>query len=625
LPAACYKFDEFELDGARFELRRHGTAVKLERIPLELLLLLAEKNGEILTRQEIVERLWGKDVFVDTEHGINTAIRKIRIALREDIERPRFIQTVSGKGYRLVPEAKTEEAAAPESEMEIGTAAQALTRIRVRSNKLWQVAVISGLTVLLVAAIVFALDVAGMRDRVFESHRIGPIHSIAVLPLANLSGDASQDYYADGMTDEMITALAQNRSLQVVSRTSVMQYKGVNKSLHDIAQVLGVDGVLEGSVNRSANHVHVNLQLIYAPTDTHVWAQSYDRDLNSAMLLPEEVSQTIAAEAKIAPAQVKPQRVVSPEAHDAYLRGRSLWFNMTQNKNSRQYFEKAIQLQPDYAAAWGGLADSYIGDVTTGNVPPEPSLQKGAEAARKAVELDDTSAEAHHSLAAAYLFGSWDWRSAEKESLRAIELNPNLAEAYHLHSFILIVSQRPDDALREEKRAMELDPFAEPWALGHIYIMLGQFDAAINELHLRTEVQPNDAGVHFLLSNAYWFKGMWKESQEELEQGFRLFGMPEAAAFAHRSYEKGGEKAVERWRVRDTLARAHKRYMRPWDVACSYAYLGDKEKTLKFLQDSFRDRDAWLMFIQDEPLFDSLHSDPRYRAIVQRMGLPPAY
>lgn len=274
MPASTYNFGDFELDSARFELRRDGRALKLERIPLELLILLVERDGEVVSRQEIVERLWGKDVFVDTEHGINTAIRKIRTALREDIERPRFIQTVSGKGYRFVPEAKTEKAAALESEMEIGSAAETPTPIQVRSNKLWQVAVISGITVLLVAAIAFALDVAGMRDRVFASHRIGPIHSIAVLPLANLSGDASQDYYADGMTDEMITALAQNRSLRVVSRTSAMQYKGVNKPLHDIAQALGVDGVLEGSVNRSANHVHVNLQLIYAPTDTPPQRQS---------------------------------------------------------------------------------------------------------------------------------------------------------------------------------------------------------------------------------------------------------------------------------------------------------------------------------------------------------------
>lgn len=628
MPAPTYQFGDFELDSSRFQLSRDGRPMKIERIPLELLILLVEKDGQVVSRQEIVERLWGKDVFVDTEHGINTAIRKIRTTLREDADRPGFIQTVSGKGYRFVPQnANGHGTAAHENEINppIATSvAQAV--IQAKTSEPSAVKRIAwGIALLLVAGALWALNAGGLRERVFPRRQIGPIHSLAVLPLVNLSGDSSQDYYADGMTDELITALAQNRSLQVVSRTSAMQYKGVNRPLHDIAQSLGVDGILEGSVNRSANHVHVNLQLIYAPTDTHVWAQSYDRDVNSAMSLPEEISQTIAAEAKVAPAQVRPQRVINPEAHDDYLRGRSLWFNMTQNKNSRQYFEKAIQVQPDYAAAWGGLADSYIADVAEGNVPPQPSLQKGAEAARKAVELDDSSAEAHHALAASYLFGSWDWRSAEKESLRTIELNPNLAEAHHLHSFILMVSQRPDDALREEKRAMELDPFAEPWALGHIYINLRQFDAAVNELRLRAQVQPNDSLVHFYLSDAYWHKGVWKESQEELELALRQFGMPDAAAAAHRAYQKAGERAVEQWGVRDKLTRARKGYVAPLDIACSYAYLGDKEHTLTFLQDSYRERGAWLVFIQSEPLFDFLHSDERYRTLVKKMGLPPAW
>lgn len=628
MPAPFYTFGDFELDPARFELRRNGRTHKLERIPLELLILLVKREGQVVSRQEIVEQLWGKDVFVDTEHGINTAIRKIRTALREDVERPRFIQTVSGRGYRFVPEVKAERAEPVKSaqELVVATLPPAPAAISTASQKnLWQVAVISGIAALLVVAVAFSLDVAGMRDRVFASHKIAPIHSIAVLPLMNLSGDASQDYYADGMTDELITALAQNRSLRVVSRTSAMQYKGVNRPLHDIAQSLGVDGILEGSVNRNRDHVHVNLQLIYAPTDTHVWAQSFDRDLNSAMSLPEELSRTIAAAAKIEPIPVKPQRAINPEAHDAYLRGRYLWFKMAKNDSSRQYFQKAIELQPDYAAAWGGLADSYIGDVAAGNVPPEPSLQKGTEAARKAVELDDLSAEAHHALAASYLFASWDWRSAEKESLRALELNPNIAEAHHLRSFILLVSQRPDQALLEEKRAMELDPFAEPWALGDIYIDLRQFDAAINELRLRELAQPDDGAVHFELSKAYWLKGMWTEAQQELEQGLRLTGGTDVAAAAHRAFEKGGEKAVEQWGVRGALARSRKGYVAAWDKATVCAYLGKKEQTISFLEDSLRERGAWLIFIQSDPIFDFLHSDERYQALVQKIGLPPAY
>jgi TolB-like protein/DNA-binding winged helix-turn-helix (wHTH) protein len=260
---------------------------------MELLILLLERDGQVVSRQEIVERLWGKNVFVDTEHGINTAIRKIRNALREDVEHPRFIQTLSGKGYRFVPEtlntnsngtAPAPEKLSPPREGLNPPNTEAIpikTSKRLRSSWVW-----GAIGLLLLAGAMVAFKVSGLRARLFAKNSIRPIHSIAVLPLANLSGDLTQEYFADGMTDELITALAQNRSLRVVSRTSAMQYKGVNKSLPDIAQALGVDGVLEGSVNRSGNHVHVTLQLIYAPGDTHVWAESYDRDPNGALALP---------------------------------------------------------------------------------------------------------------------------------------------------------------------------------------------------------------------------------------------------------------------------------------------------------------------------------------------------
>jgi TolB-like protein/DNA-binding winged helix-turn-helix (wHTH) protein len=356
-----YKFGDFEPDSSRFELRCHDRPLKLEHIPMELLILLLEENGQLVSRQEIIERLWGKDVFLDTEHGINTAIRKIRTALREDAERPRFIQTVSGKGYRFVPDAVSTNATSGSAKISV-PANEVLTPASMEAGPIrtseglasrrWPWAAVA---LLVVAGATLALNVAGLRDRVFAKNSIGPIHSIAVLPLANLSGDPSQDYYADGMTDELITALAEHRSLRVVSRTSAMQYKGVSRSLREIAQALGVDGILEGSVNRSGNRVHVNLQLIYAPTDTRIWAKGYDRDLSGAVSVPQEISRVIASEAKVASAPARPQRYVNPEAHDAYLRGHYLWI-AGNNRESQKYFEQAIQLQPDYAAAWAGIA-----------------------------------------------------------------------------------------------------------------------------------------------------------------------------------------------------------------------------------------------------------------------------
>jgi TolB-like protein/DNA-binding winged helix-turn-helix (wHTH) protein len=434
VPLSLYEFGEFELDCARFELRRNGRSVKIERIPMDLLILLAEKDGAAVTRREIIERLWGKDVFVDTEHGINTAIRKIRQALKDDPEQPRFVQTVTGKGYRFVAGAKNGNATlASPGEAKSTEPAEAAPAER----NSWRLITITAITVCLVAVAVLVLNAIGVGKRIFARNEIGPIRSVAVLPLVNLSGDATQDYFADGMTDELTTALAKNRSLRVVSRTSAMQYKGVSRPLRDIARELGVDGIVEGSVVRSANHVHVTLQLIYAPADTHVWAESYDRDLSGALSLPQKLSQIIANQARVDSAPAKPQRYVSPEAHDAYLQGRYVWSaanyartrQHTENAiQSRGYFEKAIRLQPDYAAAWSGLADSIWVKGVGGTAPTAEFVEKAEAAACKAVELDDSLPEAHNSMAAVYFFYKWDWNRADAECRRSLELDPNNTE-----------------------------------------------------------------------------------------------------------------------------------------------------------------------------------------------------
>jgi TolB-like protein/DNA-binding winged helix-turn-helix (wHTH) protein len=374
MPPSSYKFGQFDLDCARYELRRNGRILKLERIPMELLSLLAEKDGHVVSRQEIIERLWGKDVFVDTEHGINTAIRKIRAALQEDAERPRFVQTVLGKGYRLVAEQKNGDAWQAGSLREVRNSKPTET-IPARRRHWWLVPA-AGFALCLLVGGVLGFNIAGVRDRIFPPNPRTQIRSIAVLPLTNLSGDPAQDYFADGVTDELITALTKNRSLRVVSRTSTMQYKGVRRPLRDIARELGVDGILEGSLERSGNRVHMTVQLIHAPSDTH------------------------------------------------------------------------------------------------------------------------------NSLAGLYFFGDWDLARADAESVRAISLNPNYAEAHHLRAYILEVMNRRDEALREQKRCTELDQFERPWALGKVLMHLRQFDAAVSELRLRAEAQPQDSGLRFLLADA---------------------------------------------------------------------------------------------------------------------------
>ncbi len=618
---ASRKFGEFELDCARYELRRNGRVLKIERIPMELLILLAEKDGHVVSRQEIIERLWGKDVFVDTEHGINTAIRKIRQTLRDDPEQPRFVQTVTGKGYRFVAD-RNGDARAADIPVRVEARVSASDQVSpAKGRRWWPVAAIA---LCLIAGAVLALR-EGLGQRIFARHQIGPIHSLAVLPLTNLSGDPSQDYYADGMTDEMITALAQNRSLRVVSHTSVMQYKGASRPLREIAQALGVDGILEGSVNRSADHVHVNLQLIYAPSDTHVWAQSYDRDLNGALSLPEELSHTIASEAMVGSTPAKPQRQVSPEAHDAYLQGRYYWF-AGNTERSKEYFEKAVRLQPDYAAAWSGLGDSYGASAVNGDVPPDAAFEKDKQYTLKALELDDSLPEAHNSMAAYYLFNRWDWRKAEAESLRAIELNPNYAEARHIHSYILAAMNRDDESLQEQKRSTELDPFGRPDALGAAYLRIRNYDAAIAELGVRAEILPQDPYIQWLLFEAYRYKGMNKEAAQQVQEIFRAEGDKQSAEAARRAVEQGGgEAALGLVFLRQDQARAGKRYLSPIHLAYDYAMLGRKEETLRELEHSFRERDPLLVFLQKWQAFDFLHSDPRYRALVVKMGLPPAY
>ena len=631
-----YRFAEFQLDCASFELRRQGRTQKserisLERIPMELLILLLERQGSVVTRQEIVDRLWGKDVFVDTEHGINTAVRKIRQALRDDPDQPRFILTVSGKGYRFVagdngnrrsaaPTPSETPTALPEREPrpsgsdvpDRGSVAAVMPAVQSNRAKL--------AIVIAICVVVAAIFISSQRHRIVRANQASQIHSIAVIPLANLSGDAAQDYFADGMTDELITALAKNRSLRVVSRTSAMQYKGVNRPLPDIARELNVDGILEGSIERTPTSMHMTVQLIYAPTDTHVWAESYNRDLNEFIFLPEELSQTIAKEVKAAVSPPTRQRSISPEAHDAYLEGLYFWYRGDFD-HSKQYFQKAIDLQPDYAAAWAGLGDSY-GVRAGGDTPPQAAFAKDEEYSRKALELDDSVAEAHQSMAALYLFHAWDWNRAEAEARRAIELNPNLAAAHHLRSYILFALNRDAEALQEQEQATAIDPFAQPWHLGRAYLLLRQYDAAISELSARAAVQKVD-GVEFMLSDAYRFKGMDKEAVQHLELGFLAENDQPSAEAARRAFDQGGYRAAAEWLLRRDQDKARSEYVSPYSFALDYARLERKDDTLHFLEGAFQERYPEMVFLQKKPDFVFLYSDPRFQTLVKKVGLPP--
>ena len=631
-------FGPYALDQRSGELRKFGTRVKMGEQAFQILLLLLETPGQLVTREELRAKLWADDTFVDFDHGLNSAVQRLRDCLSDSAEKPRWVETVPRRGYRFVGQVEWSDGS-PLSEMlpdtRIGgqgenSGGEGPVSVRVEPTEAAGGASVSSRRIALLVVVALALLLAAMPigKRIQDARsakRALLIKSLAVLPLENLSGDPDQEYFSDGMTDEVITMLAKNPSLRVISRTSVMQYKKVHRPLREIARELGVDGILEGSVSRSGNRVHVTAQLIYAASDTHVWAESFDRDLSDVGALQDELAQTIAKQVgATTSASGNPQRRINPDAHDAYLLGRYYWFADDSHK-SRTYFEKAIELQPDYAAAWSGLADYYCGSGVVGESPPEAVMPQAEEAARKALELDDLSAEAHHSMAAVQLFYRWNWAAAERESARAVELNPNVAEIHHLRSYTLRPLNRMDEALQEQRKAMELDPFARPDSLGYALIRMRQFDAALNEARIRRDVQPNNADVHYLLSYAYFYKGMEREAEEELERYLQLAGEKDLLAEQVQIYRRGGFRAVLEWKVDVLKRKAAKQYVSPTEFGDAYAQLGSKEETIRYLEKSYRERAPHLVFVQSDPTYDFLHSDPRYRAIINKMGLPPAY
>ncbi len=474
-----------------------------------------------------------------------------------------------------------------------------------------------------VAAILALLAVFAFR---LGSHYPSPnaaakpkIQSLAVLPLDDLSAEPGQAYLADGITDELITMLAKNSTLRIISRTSVMQYKGVHRPLPEIARELGVDGVLEGSVARSGDAVHLTLQLIQAPSDTHLWAESYDRNPNDLVTLPREAAQAVATQLNSAKLEAAPRRTVSPEAHDAYLRGKFFWF-ADDNRKAGIYFKRATELQPDYALGWSGLADFYTVSALMGGAHPQQALPMAEAAAIKAVALDESLPEAHNALAAAELY-QWNWAQADKESARALELNPQYAEAYHLRSYLLVATNRIDEAIAAQKKSTELDPFARPWALARIYLMARQNDAALSDARLRLETFPRDSRLHRIVVEAYRSKGMEKEAAQELEKILPLSENSKAAVSARQAFDQNRLRALTLSQLEELKRESLQQYVPPEQFASLNADLGRKEQTISLLEEAYRRRSPQLIFIQTVPEYDFLHSDKRYQAIVKGMGL----
>ena len=643
MPNSVIKFDDFELDPVRYELRRKGRALKIEKIPMDLLILLAGSDGRLVTREEMEAQLWGKEVFVDAEHGINTAVRKIRQVLGDDPDEPRFVQTVQRKGYRFIAAATPAEqaqslnaspavtvTAAPVLPSEAHAVADSSPHVEElqtgtkppRSSNLhlaWYT---------LAAALLLAWPTIKFLQNRLERPpaRSIAIQSIAVLPLENISGDPEQDYFADGMTDELITMLAKYRSLRVISRTSVMQYEKVHRPLPEIARELGVDGIIEGTVSRSQDRVRVRAQLLYAPTDTHLWAESYERGLGDILSLQQELARSIAEHVKAASSSAETSASsvhapANPAARDAYFRGRYYWTS-GRYQESGQFFEEAIRLDPNYGAAYAGLADSYTASAVSGEARPLEALPKGETAAKKALQLDDAQSEGHHSMAAVQFFYHWNWEAADKEIRRALELNPNSSEGHHLHAYILEVGNHPEESIQEDKRATELDPFGRSWAYGYSLYRARRFDEALKEFQQRAEVQPDLAILHAFLYLSYTRLGDSENAFTEAKKVCRLNGDQTGVAAREQAYLRGGLQAVHEVGLQQLKEMNKQQYISPYKLAEHAATAGHRDEAIAYLEQAFRQHDPMLVRLQHYPEFDFLHSDSRYVAILRKIGLP---
>lgn len=614
-----------ELNLDRFELRINGSPVRLEKIPMELLIFLVDNRDRLVTRQEIVERLWGKDVYLDSEQGINTAVRKVRQALGDDPEQPRFVQTVVGKGYRFIGPIEVIGTTTAALKPEKGTPASEETPSdpQTASHPWMLTLLVAGLISITAATIAWRFDWRPGRPHV---------HSIAVLPLKNLSGNAGDDYFADGLTDELITNLAKISALRVTSYTSVSKYKTTSKPLPQIAQELKVDGIVEGSVLRSGDQVRITAQLIYAPRDQHLWAEEYQRYVRDVLYLQREVARDIAQQVRVTLTPNERNRLatvgaIDPAAYESYLRGRSFWNQRSEASllKAVEQFNKAIEVDAGYAPAYSGLADCYTTLGYLSYLDPLDSFPRAREAAIRALELDPSLAEAHASLAYYNLYHAWNWAEAENEFKKAIELNPNYATAHDWYSYYLVAMGRFDEAWREVNRAHELDPLSVTIAtdIGFNYFYRHNYDEAINQLRATLTVSPSLPLAHLWLGRAYQQKKMYSEAIDEFNKtDAALPGWIVTIAGTGNAYGEWGRQADAKQVLVRLNQMAREKYVTPYGVALVHAGLGDKDQAFAWLNKAVAGRSHWLVWLNRDPRWDRLRADPRFDELKKRVGLP---
>ena len=640
--ARSVRFGVFEVDLRSGELRKRGTKFRLQGQPFVLLITLLKQRGEVVTREELQRTLWPEDTFVDFDHGLGTAINKLREVLGDSAANPRFIETLPRRGYRFiapfevigesqntvvseVPPAKPEPAMGDLLKTSDPDQVDTPVVISAGINRPWPLRwKLSGFAMLLLSAGFLAWTLVPIRQS-------APIRSLAVLPLENLSGDPSQDYFSDGMTDELITELGQISELRVISRTSAMTYRGAHRPLPQIARELNVDAVVEGTVLRSGNRVRITAQLIRASSDKHLWAQSYEVELRDILALQKEVARSIAVQIRIKlnPSErtgLNQPKAVNPEAYEAYLKGRYFWNKRTGEslKKAIGYFNQAIETDPNYAQAYTGLADSYalMGDWEYGVLPPTEAFPKAKAAASKALAIDNTLGEAHTSLAFVLDLFDWDWAAAEREYRQAVELSPNYATAHQWYTWHLIVLGKISEAITEMRRAESLDPLSLIISadMADVLLIGRRYDEAIQQSRKTLDMDPNFAVAHYQLGQAFVQKHMYDAGIAELQQAIRLSGgnktFRSALAYA---YATSGRRKEALEMLNDLQNRMNHGFSNASEIALIYVGLDEKDQAMSWLEKAYGERFNPSVLIR--PGFDPLRSDPRFQDLLRRIGL----
>ncbi len=617
------RFDGYEADLDSSELRKFGVRLRLREQSFQVLAALLERPGQVVTRGELRQRLWGDEVFVNFETNLNSVVAHLREVLNDSAEHPRFIETLPKHGYRFLAAVLDVDLAAPGTESTV-----AVLKPR-PAGRVWVVGATLG--VLALCAMLVALNVGGLRTRLLG--RAGPprIESLAVLPLANVSPDSEQEYFADGMTDALITELAKIGSLKVISRTSAMGYKKTDKTAPQIAAELNVDGLLEGTVEREGDQVRINVQLIHGPTDQHLWAATYQRELPGMLALQSEVAQDIAQEVR---ASVTPEehgrlahaRLVHPQAYEAYVKGR-YFLNMRTGdglQKALEHFETAIRIDPNYALAYTGLADTYfvLGDHMV--LAPDESFPKARAAAQKALELDENLAEAHAAMAVILYEYDRDWRGGEREIDLAIQLNPGYASARHSRALFLSQLGRHTEALAEIRKARSLDPLSHRINAnigGVVLYVARQYEQAILELQKAQELFPEDATVHLFRGAVFSAVGRHDDSVAEIRRSLALQpDVPTANLELARTFARAG-KRQEAKRIIAAVLKARNQYLPPLVVASAYAALGEKDRAFAWLEKGYAEHESGVGWLRVSPAFDPLRSDPRFTVLLHKMKL----